>query len=195
MSLPTRARIACAAAALLAACSPPSERDAGNESAATTMAPAGNVQAPPAADPAELSIVVRGDGLLVETPGHGQPLSFGETTPVQAEKALAALGPPRRLSNDECPAGPLSFMDWDSGLQLTFQEGKLVGWWAEEKARGIATAAGLRPGSPRAAIGGAKVEETSVGKVFTIDEINGLLDEDQATRVTALWAGVACIFH
>jgi hypothetical protein len=195
--LDKRRTLACAAAALLAACSPPPETNAADNEAAAPAAPAANVAAPqPApADREELSIIVRGDGLLVETPGHGQPLGFGETTPAQAEAALASLGAPRRSSNGECPAGPLDFMDWDNGLQLTFQDGKLQGWWIDEKSRGIATAAGLRPGSPRSAIGTAKVEDTTVGKMFTIDEVYGFLDEEKASRVTALYGGVACIFH
>ncbi len=186
-----------AGAALLASCSPsPDRRETDNSAAlAASSAPlkpvAHSAQSVP--DEAELTIVVREDGLLIETPGHARPLKFGEATPGQAEEALAALGPPVRSSNSECPAGPLNFMDWKNGLELAFQDGKFAGWWANDKARGIATADGLRPGSPRSALGATQIEDTSIGKLFTVDGVNGTLD-DASGSVTALWAGAACIF-
>ena len=63
-----------------------------------------------------------------------------------------------------------------------------------ESSRDLATTSGLGPGSPRSAIGSAKVDDSSVGKIFTVGDISGLLDEESGTRVTALWAGLACIF-
>ena len=188
-------------AALLAACSPaPSQgADAGRNSSApaTNLAADATADEPalPRPEQSDVTILVRSDGLLAEWPGHAAPLNFEQTNEAQAMKALEALGPPRRSSNAECPAGPLDFMDWDNGLQLIFQDGKLAGWWASDKARGLATASGLRPGSPRSAIRAARVEDTTVGKVFTLDGVNGVLDEASGTKVDALWAGTACIFH
>ena len=112
---------------LLTACKP-------NEPAAPpqndALATPANVSAPdpaPAATEQEApTILLRGHGLLLETPGHGVPLVFDKTTSAQAEEALAAFGPPKRASNDECPAGKLDFLDWNNGLQTTFQDGKFV---------------------------------------------------------------------
>ena len=190
--------VALMAALLVGACSPsPPEHAQPEGGSAATPAlenkfAAGPVR--PVTDQAGLSILLRSDGLLVETSGHGAPLTFGTTTPQQAMQALGELGAPRRSSNAECPAGPLDFMDWDNGLQLAFQDGKLAGWWARESSRDLATTSGLGPGSPRSAIGSAKVDDSSVGKIFTVGDISGLLDEESGTRVTALWAGLACIF-
>lgn len=189
-----RRRYFFAAALALVACSPASEQPAANQAVpANAIAPA-----TPAA-PVETEapkIVLRGDGLLVEEPGRGTPLAFDRTTPAEAEQALAGLGSAKRsTSSSECPPGQLDYLDYPNGLQLAFQNGKLVGWWADEEARGVATADGIRPGSPRSAIGSAEVVEVSYGKVFTIDEVNGLLDEQTASRVDALWSGLACIFH
>lgn len=179
----------------LAACAsePQPESNAANEAMpANGVAPAAPVGS---AEAGQLEIILRGSGLLIEEPGHGVPLGFGSTTPAQAERALAALGAPKRsTSSSECPSGQLDYFDYPNGLQLAFQDGKLVGWWASDKAQGVATANGIRPGSPRSAIGNAEVQDASFGKVFTIEEVNGLLDEPTGTRVASLWAGLACIF-
>ena len=185
-------------AALLAACSPASDQDGAASNAANTAAQAAPAASSPAPQPAPAerpTILLRDGGILIETPGHGAALAFGQTTPDEAAAALAAFGEARRDSNPECPAGPLDFMDWDNGLQLIFQDGRLVGWWASDKARGLATAAGLRPGSPRSALGKTRIEDVSIGKVFTIDGVNGVLDDPAAAKVDAMWAGTACIFH
>jgi hypothetical protein len=187
-----------AVAALLAACSPSPDRhdpdgNGGLTVPSATLKPLDN-DVPVKPDLIQVTIILREDGLLIETPGHARPLKFGEATPAEVEEALAAFGSPQQSSNSECPAGPLTFMEWTNGLQAAFQDGKFAGWWASEKARGIATGDGLRPGSPRTAVGAAKVEDTSIGKLFTIDGVNGVLDEASGTKVTALWAGAACIF-
>ena len=169
---------------LLAACSEP--RQPAEANAANAAAP----------EPVpEDRIVLRGDGLLVETAGGAAPLTFGTSTVSEAEYALGPFGPDKASeSSEECPTGKLDYRDYPNGLQLAFQEDKLVGWWAFEKATDVATAGGIKPGSPRSAIGKTKVQQASFGNVFTVDEVNGLLDEGGATKVGAMWAGAACIF-
>lgn len=187
-----------AATLAIAACSAPSEPERNDVNAATEAVPTNAVEpASPVAtaDAEQLTIILQGDGLLAEEPGHGARLGFDVTTSSQAERALAALGSPKRsTSSSECPTGQLDYLDYPNGLQLAFQNGKLVGWWAAENAKGVATADGIRPGSSRQALGDAPVQDVSFGKLFTIEEVNGLLDERTATRVTTLWAGLACIF-
>ena len=170
---------------LLAACSK------GPETAANKSASVAN-----AAEPIiEPGIMLRGDGLTVVEPEFASELRFGTTTIAEAEKALAVFGQPKASrSSEECPTGQLDYRDYPNHLQLAFQEGKLVGWWAFDNATAIATAGGIRPGSPRSALGKAEVQQASFGNVFTINEVNGLLNDADATTVTAMWAGAACTF-
>lgn len=178
-----------ALALLLAACSKApetAERNAANNAAAETVI--------------EPGILLRGDGLTVVLPEYASELRFGTTTVAEAEKALADFGPARSSqSTEECPTGRLDYRDYPNRLQLAFQEDKLVGWWAFDDATAVGTPGGIRPGSPRAALGKAEVTQASFGNVFTVEEVdgegvNGLLNDEKASKVTAMWAGAACIF-
>ena len=176
---------AAALALLLAACS------RAPEAAQTNTANAAAAVEPVPED----RILLRGDGLLVETEGHAAPLTFGNSTVSEAEYALGPFGPAKASeSSEECPTGKLDYRDYPNGLQLAFQEDKLVGWWAFEKATGVATAGGIKPGSPRSALGKTEVQQASFGNVFTVQDINGMLNDEKASKVTAMWAGAACIF-
>ena len=86
--------------ALLVACSPSApEQNGAAAPVVAGQAPKAETP-PPLSDESELVILLRGDGLSVETPGHGSPLRFGSTTPDVAAGALSALGEPKRsLSN------------------------------------------------------------------------------------------------
>ena len=172
-----------ALALLLAACSKSPETETNTANAA-------------APEPvAEGRVVLRGDGLTVIAPTGAAQLRFGTTTVAEAAQALAPFGKPKASqSSEECPTGQLDYRDWPNRLQLAFQEGKLVGWWAFDDATAVATAGGIRPGSPRSALGKTAVTAESFGNVFTIQEVNGLLNDADASKVTAMWAGAACIF-
>ena len=149
---------------------------------------------------AEDRVVLLGDGLRVEAAGQEKQFRFGITTVAEAGQALAPFGRPKASqSSEECPTGQLDYRDWPNRLQLAFQEDKLVGWWAFDDATSVATAGGIRPGSPRSALGKTEVTEESFGNVFTLDAVdgegvNGLLNDEKASKVTAMWAGAACIF-
>lgn len=169
---------------LLAACSKSPETPERNA--------ASGAAAEPVINP---GILLRGDGLTVVEPEFASELRFGTTTVAEAEKALAAFGQPKASqSSEECPTGQLDYRDWPNQLQLAFQQDRLVGWWAFDDATGLATAGGIRPGSPRSALDKTEVQQASFGNVFTIDEVNGLLNDEKASKVTAMWAGAACIF-
>jgi hypothetical protein len=139
--------------------------------------------------------MLRGDGLTVVEPEFASEIRFGTTTVAEAEKALATFGQPKASkSSEECPTGRLDYRDWPNHLQLAFQKDKLVGWWAFDSATAVATSGGIRPGSPRSALGKAEVQQASFGNVFTIHDVSGLLNDEKASKVTAMWAGAACIF-
>jgi hypothetical protein len=81
------------------------------------------------------------------------------------------------------------------GLQLGFQEGRLVGWSLSEAQPALRSARGLAIGAPRSALGGAEVdEESSLGPEFEVDGVGGILDQHGA-RIEALWAGMTCQFR
>ena len=188
---------ALALAAALAACDAerteaPGEPNAAAAAPANTAAPAAPATAPQAAP----SVLLAADGV---TFADGTAVRFGQKLgPVEA--AMAPLGPAKAsLSSDECPPGQFAYRDYANGLQLAFMDGELVGWWANEPARGLATKGGITLGSPRAALGNAPVSEESTGLNFALDAsgdqaVYGVLDE-KGEKVAALWAGMACIFH
>ena len=184
-------------ALLLAACraeprDPPAEPNA----AVPANAAAPTEPAAPAAPQAAPAVLLAAEGLTLV---DGTAVRFGQKLgPVEA--AMAPLGPAKAsLSSDECPPGQFTYRDYANGLQLAFMDGELVGWWANEPARGLATKGGVTLGSPRAALGNAPVSEESTGLNFALEAsgdnaVYGVLDE-KGEKVAALWAGMACIFH
>jgi len=173
----------------------------GTEGSASPANVAAPNAAPAAAEQEAPTILLRGHGLLLERPGHGVPLVFDKSTEAEVEKALASFGPPKRASNDECPAGKLDFLDWNNGLQTTFQDGKFVGWFVDkDSSTALSTSDGLSVGATRADVmaGEAKAEifESTLGTEFTVGEVGGMLDgPGSAANVTDLWAGTNCMFR
>ena len=161
-------------------------------STATTAAVADAT--PDAVDPAQSQVVVHGDHIVVEDSAHAWPLYFEQADHASVARAMAAFGPPReRAGPDDCSAGPLVLADYPNGLQLSFQDGRLAGYWVRENARGVATARDVQPGSPRAVLGGAELVEASFGALADLDGVIAVLDEGQR-KVTALYAGAVCIY-
>ena len=194
----TRPALIPALALLLAACSP--EAPAPADAPAPTEAPA----APAPTEPGEA--LLEADGFMPANPGGhgtGRKLSFGEAEAevVAFITRLRGEQPPRRSSNAECPAGPLTFADWGDGFQLAFQDGKFAGWTAGEGApRGFSTLSGVHVGSTlaelRAAHPDLTVREDTVGPEFSAGDIHGTLSGTaDAATVTTLWAGTSCIFR
>jgi len=165
---------------------------AASGSAAAVVGDVSHVEAVPHAEEVP-HVVVYGDHVVVEDSAHASPLYFGKADEAFVARAMAGLGAPRkRAGPDECSAGPLVLADYPNGLQLSFQDGRLAGYWVREDARGVATARGVQPGSPRAALGGAELVEASFGSLADLDGMIAVLDEDQR-KVAALYAGAVCI--
>ncbi|MFZ9395470.1 MAG: hypothetical protein ACO25F_05335 [Erythrobacter sp.] len=128
---------------------------------------------------------------LVEVP-------FG-TARAQTEDALAsALGSIKdRGANTECPAGPVSFTNYD-GIVLNFQGDKFVGWLADG---GDYVPAMARKEMAESSGGLTAVEGSSLGAEYVLGKqgeatISFLFDgPGEAARVTRLWAGVTCIYR
>lgn len=195
----TRPILIPALALLLVACSPEAQPPAG--------APAAEAPAPAAPAPTEPGeALLEADGFMPANPGGrgtGRKLTFGEpeTEVIAFITRLRGDQPPRRSSNAECPAGPLTFADWGDGFQLAFSDGKFAGWTAGEGApRGFSTLSGVHVGSTlaelRAAHPDVAVREDTVGPEFSAGDIHGTLSgTGDAATVTTLWAGASCIFR
>jgi hypothetical protein len=177
----------------LAACR---DEPASSNTAAAPAAPIAPAAPAEPAAPAAPAVLLSPDGLAL---ANGTRVAFGQKL-AAVEAAMAPLGAAKSsLSSDECPPGQFAYRDYANGLQLAFMDGELVGWWANEPARGLATKSGVTLGSPRAALGNAPVSEESTGLNFALDQsgdnsVYGVLDE-KGEKVAALWAGMACIFH
>lgn len=143
---------------------------------------------------------VEPDGLLV----GDESLPFGTDGPVVIDAVRDVLGEGEEGEQPDCPPGPATFAhfgDPESGLLLTLQDDALVGWSIDEGSE-LTTADGVGIGSTRAEIDAAYgpvevLTDSTIGiEVFIEGGISALLDADASDgAVTALWAGVNCIFR
>lgn len=188
-------------ALLLAACGREDAADADRAASSDFAAPAAAVD--PAAQRAPGPDSPASDGAVVLAPdgvgfGGAPRLAFGEGQGRVVADARAALGEPDEQGlQEECPAGPLGFVQWTGGLQLVFQDSAFVGWSARPGTT-LRTAAGIGPGSTaaevKAAYPASTVEQTSLGTEFSAGDLYGVMAED-ADRVDHLYAGINCIFR
>lgn len=174
-------------------------------------APAVQVDAPapaPAATDAPTAqaghrLALASEGLqLVADTGSIRNVAFGE--PV--ERVIQAVEKVRgvtaeRSRNDECGAGPIDMAIWPDGLVLMSQEGRFAGWSLRggDVPPAVTTVAGLGPGSTRRDLESAHtvdVRETTLGTEFEAGGLFGVLDgAGSDARITALWAGMSCVFR
>jgi hypothetical protein len=195
--------LALAAALGLVACSP------AGDSPAPAPAPAPADAPPAAAAPAPAgvtAILLEDDGLMPANAGGqgtGLKLAFGapRATVVSYLTGLHGGTAPTPGHNDECGAGAMDFADWGDDLTLAFQDGKFAGWWAGDQApAGFSTVHDIHVGSTlaqvRAAWPDVEVRNDSIGPEFAAGDLFGTLSDTTPTAtVTALWAGVSCIFR
>ncbi|HEX8321357.1 hypothetical protein [Longimicrobium sp.] len=140
------------------------------------------------------------DGLTIGGAGAPKRLAFGGAQAGVLADVDAALGAPKEQGNqEECPAGPLYQASYTSGLQVVFQDGEFVGWFAGEGSR-FRTPEGIGPGSTlgelKKAYPATTVEETSLGHEFAAGELYGVVTgPSDAATVEVMFAGTNCIFR
>jgi hypothetical protein len=150
----------------------------------------------PAAAPPPGPVTVGSDGISLAA-HKAQPratIRFGASR-TRTLAALRFLGTAKAGSSTDCDGGPLSWAAYARGITVYFEDGRFAGWWVDDKAVGIATARGIRPGSTRAQLAKAhKVEifESSLGHEFSAGGFYGLLDDRKPPRVASLYAGRVC---
>ena len=183
-------------AVALTACDDPSHSASAKSDAANDAPSVSELNRPDTNvfDPELMRVVLWGDRIIVETAGHASLLKLDASSQQQVERAFASFGEAERSDGPgDCPAGPLNFLEYPNRLKLAFQDGKFVGFWADERSVGVATPGGVKPGSPRTALGNAPHQETSFGKLVIVDGAFAILDEAEK-RVTDIYAGAACIY-
>jgi hypothetical protein len=181
----------------LAACSSPASETvaAPKETRADIAAAAEKPVASPAPAAAKASATLAPDGLLVA----GKLIPF-DIPRASAELAIGTVqGAPRdKGSSSECGAGTVDYTSYRDDLQLTFQDGKFVGWTINSAESPLRTAKGIGIGSPRQSLDAAykdlTVEDSSLGLLFGTSGLVGILDQDGIEGiVTGIWAGTVCL--
>ncbi|MFN3817983.1 hypothetical protein [Blastomonas sp.] len=160
-------------------------------------------------------ISLDGEGLRLVDPKSGatRPLAFGVGAAQLKQVAEKLKGPAQSGRNDECGAGPLTYLSWDDGLTLYSLDGLFAGWALDERGAAapaksdakaqptprLTTISGIGIGSTRAQlldVYDAKIEQTTLGTEFNAAGLSGILDGTGAkAKVTNLWSGVNCVFR
>lgn len=151
----------------------------------------------------KIALDVEGLRLVDAGSGSTRPLEFGTGIDQTVEVVTRQLGQPRdRSVNQECGAGPLTFVTWNNGLNLLFSDDKFAGWSINDRAattEALTTIAGIGLGSTRSELTEAydvSFEETTLGYEFVAGELYGILSSSAPdAQITSLWAGVSCNFR
>ncbi|PZD74765.1 hypothetical protein C1752_00576 [Acaryochloris thomasi RCC1774] len=154
---------------------------------------------------ADLVLALSGEGLLVieEQSGKARSISF-DTDLATAQAAVSAtLGQPTEIAQEnECGAGPMSFISWPNGLTMNAMQNQFVGWSVrpEAESANLTTVDGIGLGKTLTDLEASyrvDVIESSLGTEFNAsDSLFGLLSNNQPKGViTHLWSGIACNFR
>ena len=159
----------------------------------------------PAAELTGMALALSGEGILVvdQQSGNTQTIPFETDLETSQTAVSAALGDPENTSeNDECGAGPMSFVTWSNGFTINAMEDQFVGWSLNENTASgnLTTVAGVGLGSTLEELEenyDVGVIESSLGTEFNAaNSLFGLLSaNDPDGVITNLWAGVACNFR
>ena len=159
-----------------------------------SAAPGPGTPDPPGA--AGLALALEGEGLRVfeATSGSARPIPFGSPTEdvMRIIEGVREASPRERGESPDC-AG--TFATWEGGPSVRFSDGRFVGWSVGQP--GPTTPSGVGVGSTRNEledVHAIEVSRTSLGVEFSAGALAGVLDGDGAdARITALWAGEACL--
>lgn len=150
-------------------------------------------------------LALSGEGVLIvdQQSGKSQNIPF-DTDLATTETAIStSLGAPTNTAqNDECGAGPMTFVTWSNGFTINVIEDKFVGWTVRPntESANLTTLDGIGLGSTLTEMEenyDVGVIESSLGTEFNASNILfGLLDANESDGiVTNLWSGMACNFR
>ena len=144
------------------------------------------------------------DGLVIqpsEAGGDGETLNFGAPQDAVVEALTMVFGGPQFGTNEECPAGPITFATYGD-FAAHFQDESFVGWSVNgpsERANysgpdGVTI--GMAGADARKLATFDAYEDSTLGEEFMIGDgemaVSGLIDDGQ---ISTLWAGVSCNFR
>ncbi|MBT9313781.1 hypothetical protein [Leptothoe kymatousa] len=159
----------------------------------------------PADDLTGIVLGLSGEGVLVidQQSGKSRNIPFNTDIATAQTSISAALGDPTDTAqNDECGAGPMTFVTWANGFTINGIDDQFVGWTVrpDTESADLTTLDGVGLGSTLTELEenyDVGVIESSLGTEFNASNVLfGLLDANEADGiVTNLWAGAACNFR
>lgn len=179
---------------MLAACSAPEPQPDAADVAETAPAVVPAPVAKPAPADANSGIRLAPDGLLL----GGELLRFGTARAEADAKVVAALGAATAQGRTpDCSAGPVDYSHYADDLQLSFQDGKFIGWSAGNNTAKFKTAKGVGTGSTRQELEAAykvDIEDDALGTLFAGGDFTGVLDSEHLDApIITIWAGTICL--
>lgn len=148
--------------------------------------------------------IVDADGVRFDfTGGKTGEFGFGSRASLIEPLAERMFGEPQKSANAECGAGPLESARYGP-LTLNFQDGNLVGWFAEEGAQ-VVTGDGIVPGKLmrdlKVARSARMIPDSTLDGEFEYIAADGLpirgfvKGEGRDAKIVSLYAGVNCFFR
>lgn len=149
-------------------------------------------------------LILRAQGLSIVGAGIKIPLraTFGVSR-AEAIKFVASMRGPATKSGtiEDCGSGtPMGYAEFKGGLELSFLDGKFVGWTLSSPTDGtLRTMKDITIGSSRpafkAAYPTATIEESTLGTEYGSDDAgSGLFDDARpAAKISNMWAGQTCV--
>lgn len=154
---------------------------------------------------ADVVLSLAGDGVFVtnEQSGNTQAIPFGTNIATSQAAVSSILGDPTETTqNNECGAGPMSFITWSNGFTMNAMQDQFVGWTVrpDTESADLTTMDGIGLGKTLADLEAnysVDVIESTLGTEFNAsDSLFGLLSANEPNGVIInLWSGIACNFR
>lgn len=180
---------------MLAACSaaepqPDAAPDAAEAASAVVPAPVAKTTPIDAA----AKITLAPDGLLLDD----ELLGFGTPRAQADAKIAASLGAATAQGRTpDCSVGPVDYSHYADDLQLSYRNGRFVGWSAGNNTVKFKTAKGVGTGTTRQDLEAAykvDIADDALGTLFAGGGFTGVLDsEHPGAPIITIWAGTICL--
>jgi hypothetical protein len=196
------ADVAPVATAAPASAAPVATTPSSSAAPVASTAPASNASvagaAPASASAVSVALDPEGLRLFVNETGASRLVAFGAKQAEVASQLSRALPEPQQAYPEGEFCGAMIQLP-RSGLNVYFRDGEFAGWGIDDASR-LTTVAGIGIGSTRKALEAVAVTkmfaESTLDHEFDAGGISGLFASGaKDTKITALWAGDACIMR